>query len=50
MTGKPALVSIKDCVNMGIIKINADNVYSLYFGHMNQAVNAKRYREEADKI
>lgn len=30
MTGEPALISIKDCVNMGIIKINADNVYSLY--------------------
>ena len=27
MTGKPALLSGKDCVNMGIIKISADNVY-----------------------
>ena len=29
ITGKPVLLSGKDCVNMGIIKINADNVISL---------------------
>lgn len=29
MNGKPALLSGKECVNMRIIKINSDNVYSL---------------------
>lgn len=59
MNGKPALLSGKECVNMRIIKINSDNVYSLqqqkkrqsdYHGHINKPTNAKRYREEADKL